>query len=199
MTLGDRVAVLCDGVLQQVDTPQMLYERPRNLFVAEFIGSPAMNLVEATIVDGDVVFGQLRVKLDPSRRPEGRESGPVILGIRPEAFEDASFVSAELPTVDVEVVVLEELGSDAHVFFRVHATRIAAETLGEDEDTTTDLVTDRGSLLNARVDPRTTARVGYPLRLAVDPSRFHFFDPDTGAALVGARAGDRRPAASLVS
>jgi len=95
--------------------------------------------------------------------------------------------------------VLEELGSDAHVFFRVHATRIAAETLGEDEDTTTDLVTDRGSLLNARVDPRTTARVGYPLRLTVDPSRFHFFDPDTGAALVGTRTGDRRPAASLVS
>ena len=199
MTLGQRVAVMRDGRILQVDTPQTLYEQPGDLFVAGFIGSPAMNLVEATIVDGDVVFGQLRVKLDPSRRPEGRESGPVILGIRPEAFEDASFVSAELPTVDVEVVVLEELGSDAHVFFRVHATRIAAETLGEDEDTTTDLVTDRGSLLNARVDPRTTARVGYPLRLAVDPSRFHFFDPDTGAALVGARAGDRRPAASLVS
>jgi multiple sugar transport system ATP-binding protein len=188
-----------DGRILQVDTPQTLYEQPGDLFVAGFIGSPAMNLVEATIVDGDVVFGQLRVKLDPSRRPEGRESGPVILGIRPEAFEDAAFVSAELPAIDVEVVVLEELGSDAHVYFRVHATRIAAETLGEDEDTTTDLVTDRGSLLNARVDPRTAARVGYPLRLAVDPSRFHFFDPDTGAALVGARTGDRRPAASLVS
>ena len=100
----------------------------------------------------------------------------MILGIRPETFEDAAFASAELPTIDVEVVVLEELGADAHVFFRVHATRIAAETLGEDEDTTADLVTDRGSLLNARVDPRTAARVGGSLRLAVDPSRFHFFD-----------------------
>jgi multiple sugar transport system ATP-binding protein len=176
----------------------VLYEQPDDLFVAGFIGSPAMNLVEATIADGDVVFGQLRVKLDPSRRPAGRESGPVILGIRPEAFEDASFGSAELPTIDVEVVVLEELGADAHVLFRVHATRIAAETLGEDEDTTADLVTDRGSLLNARVDPRTSARVGYPLRLAVDPSRFHFFDPDTGASLLGARAGERRPATALV-
>jgi len=197
MTLGQRVAVMRDGRILQVDTPQTLYETPRDLFVAGFIGSPAMNLVEATIADGEVAFGQLRVKLDPSRRPEGRESGPVILGIRPETFEDAAFASADQPTIDVEVVVLEELGADAHVFFRVHATRIAAETLGEDEDSTTDLVTDRGSLLNARVDPRTTARIGHSLRLAVDPSRFHFFDADTGASLLRVGANDRRPAASM--
>jgi len=195
MTLGQRVAVMRDGLILQVDTPQVLYEQPRDLFVAGFIGSPAMNLVEATIADGDVRLGQLTVKLDPSRRPEGLESGPVILGIRPETFEDASFAPAELPTIEVEVVVLEELGSDAHVFFRVHATRIAAETLGEDEDSTADLVTDRGSLLNARVDARTTARVGSPVRLAVDPSRFHFFDAVSGASLLGAGSGDREPAA----
>ena len=117
----------------------------------------------------------------------------MILGIRPETFEDAAFAAAELPTIDVEVVVLEELGSDAHVFFRVDATRIAAETLGEDEDTTADLVTDRGSLLNARVDPRTSARVGGTLRLAVDPSRFHFFDPDTGSSLLRERTSEPRP------
>ncbi len=198
MTLGQRVAVMRDGRILQVDTPQTLYEQPRDLFVAGFIGSPAMNLVEATISDGEVTFGQLRVKLDPSRRPEGRESGLVILGIRPETFEDAAFASAELPTIDVEVVVLEELGSDAHIFFRVHATRIAAETLGEDEDSTTDLVTDRGSLLNARVDPRTAARIGHSLRLAVDPARFHFFDADTGASLLRLGASERRPAASMV-
>jgi multiple sugar transport system ATP-binding protein len=199
MTLGQRVAVMRDGLILQVDTPQVLYERPRDLFVAGFIGSPAMNLVEATIADGDVRLGQLTVKLDPSRRPKGLESGPVILGIRPETFEDASFAPAELPTIEVEVVVLEELGSDAHVFFRVHATRIAAETLGEDEDSTADLVTDRGSLLNARVDARTTARVGSPVRLAVDPSRFHFFDAVSGASLLGAASGDRESAASLAS
>jgi multiple sugar transport system ATP-binding protein len=199
MTLGQRVAVMRDGRILQVDTPQTLYEHPRDLFVAGFIGSPAMNLVEATISDGEVAFGQLRVKLDPSRRPAGRESGSVILGIRPETFEDAAFAPAELPTIDVEVVVLEELGSDAHVFFRVHATRIAAETLGEDEDSTTDLVTDRGSLLNARVDPRTAARIGHTLRLAVDPSRFHFFDADSGASLLRVGANERRPAASLAS
>jgi len=199
MTLGQRVAVMRDGLILQVDTPQVLYEQPRDLFVAGFIGSPAMNLVEATIADGDVRLGQLTVKLDPSRRPKGLESGPVILGIRPETFEDASFAPAELPTIEVEVVVLEELGSDAHVFFRVHATRIAAETLGEDEDSTADLVTDRGSLLNARVDARTTARVGSPVRLAVDPSRFHFFDAVSGASLLGAASGDRESAASLAS
>ena len=199
MTLGQRVAVMRDGLILQVDTPQVLYEQPRDLFVAGFIGSPAMNLVEATIANGDVRLGQLTVKLDPSRRPEGLESGPVILGIRPETFEDASFAPAELPTIEVEVVVLEELGSDAHVFFRVHATRIAAETLGEDEDSTADLVTDRGSLLNARVDARTTARVGSPVRLAVDPSRFHFFDAVSGASLLGAGSGDREPAAASLA
>jgi len=199
MTLGQRVAVMRDGLILQVDTPQVLYEQPRDLFVAGFIGSPAMNLVEATIADGDVRLGQLTVKLDPSRRPEGLESGPVILGIRPETFEDASFAPAELPTIEVEVVVLEELGSDAHVFFRVHATRIAAETLGEDEDSTADLVTDRGSLLNARVDARTTARVGSPVRLAVDPSRFHFFDAVSGASLLGAGSGDRELSVEPVS
>jgi len=197
MTLGQRVAVMKDGHILQVDTPQTLYERPRDLFVAGFIGSPAMNLVEANIAGGEVAFGQLRVKLDPARRPEGLESGPVILGIRPETFEDAALAPAELPTIDVEVVVLEELGSDAHVFFRVDATRIAAETLGEDDDDATDLVTDRGSLLNARVDPRTAARVGGSLRLAVDPSRFHFFDAVTGASLVRAGASQRQPTASM--
>jgi len=197
MTLGQRVAVMKDGHILQVDTPQALYERPRDLFVAGFIGSPAMNLVEANIAGGEVAFGQLRVKLDPARRPEGLESGPVILGIRPETFEDAALAPAELPTIDVEVVVLEALGSDAHVFFRVDATRIAAETLGEDDDDATDLVTDRGSLLNARVDPRTAARVGGSLRLAVDPSRFHFFDAVTGASLVRAGASQRQPTASM--
>jgi multiple sugar transport system ATP-binding protein len=199
MTLGQRVAVMRDGRILQVDTPQTLYEQPVDLFVAGFIGSPAMNLVEATIADGEVAFGQLRFPLDPSRRPASFDSGPVILGIRPETFEDATFAAAELPAIDVEVVVLEELGSDAHVFFRVDATRIAAETLGEDDDTTVDLVTDRGSLLNARVDPRTSARVGGTLRLAVDPSRFHFFDPDTGSSLLRERTSELRPATSFVA
>ena len=93
----------------------------------------------------------------------------MILGIRPETFEDAAFAPPELPTIDVEVVVHEELGSDAHVFFRVDATRIETVATEGEADGAADLVTDRGALLNARVDPRTSARVGEPLRLAVDP------------------------------
>jgi multiple sugar transport system ATP-binding protein len=184
MTLGQRVAVMKDGHILQVDTPQLLYERPLDLFVAGFIGSPAMNLVEATVDGEHVEFGQLRVPLDPARRPGSLDAGRVILGIRPETFEDATFTPPDLPTLDVTVVVLEELGSDAHVFFRVEATRVAVENLEGEADDGVDLVTDHGSLLNARVDPRTTARVGSSLRLTVDPARFHFFDPESGASLL---------------
>ena len=186
MTLGERVAVMKDGRILQVDTPQVLYEQPRDLFVAGFIGSPAMNLVEATIADSEVVFGQLRVPLDPVRRP--RVEGAVILGIRPEAFEDAAFSSPELPVLSVTTSVLEELGSDAHVFFRVDAERAASGALETDEERAADLVVDRGSLLNARVDPRTSARVGDVVRLTVDPSRFHFFDASNGASLLDSAA-----------
>src|SRR6185436_15865507 len=129
MTLGQRVAVMKDGHILQVDTPQTLYERPRDLFVAGFIGSPAMNLVEANIAGGEVAFGQFRVPLDSARRPRETAPGRVILGIRPEAFEDVAFAPSELPTIEAEVVVLEELGSDAHVFFRVDTTRIATGAL----------------------------------------------------------------------
>ena len=185
MTLGQRVAVMKDGRILQVDAPQALYERPRDLFVAGFIGSPAMNLVDAALDGSDVVFGQFRIPLDWSRRPASRASGRVVVGIRPEAFEDAAFAPSSLPTLDVEVVVLEELGSDAHVFFRVDATRIAVGEPEEGEDEGVELVGDeQGSLLNARVDPRTAARVGDSFRLAVDPARFHFFDPDSGLSLL---------------
>jgi multiple sugar transport system ATP-binding protein len=195
MTLGQRVAVMRDGHILQVDTPQTLYEQPKDLFVAGFIGSPAMNLVEARIDGDEVVLGQFRIPLQPGRRPEA--TGEVILGIRPETFEDAAFASTELPTIDTQVVVVEELGSDAHVFFRVDASRVAAG-LEDEADEATDLVTDHGALLNARVDPRTTARVGDPIRLALDPSRFHFFDAGSGAALLApGRALRHEPAASI--
>jgi multiple sugar transport system ATP-binding protein len=195
MTLGQRVAVMKDGRILQVDTPQALYEHPRDLFVAGFIGSPAMNLVDARVDGSEVVFGQFRIPLDWSRRP-GTSSGRAIVGIRPEAFEDAAFAPSGLPTIDVEVVVLEELGSDAHVFFRVEATRIATGATDEGDDEVAELVgDDRASLLNARVDPRTAARVGDSLRLAVDPARFHFFDPDSGLSALRA-APDELPTAS---
>jgi multiple sugar transport system ATP-binding protein len=186
MTLGQRVAVMRDGKILQVDAPQKLYEEPKDVFVAGFIGSPAMNLVEA-VLDGDhVVLGEHRIPLAPGRRPR-RTSGRVVLGIRPEAFEDAAFAASDLPSLDVTVLVLEELGSDAHVFFRVEA-RPAGSGVIEAADEDASLVVEEGALLTARVDPRTSARVGGELTVTVDPLRLHFFDPDTGASLLGPKA-----------
>jgi multiple sugar transport system ATP-binding protein len=185
MTLGQRVAVMRDGRILQVDTPQRLYEQPRDLFVAGFIGSPAMNLVQATVDGAHVSFGQFRVPLVAARRP-APSSDRVVLGIRPESFEDDAFATPDLPRIDVEVVVLEELGSDAHVFFHADATRITSEVLEAEGEEDAQLVAEPKALLNARVDPRTSARVGGRLRLAVDPGRFHFFDPETGASLLEA-------------
>ena len=181
MTLGQRVAVMREGRILQTDRPQKLYEEPKDLFVAAFIGSPAMNLVEALVDGQELVIGQYRVPLDAARRPAGTNRS-VILGIRPETFEDASFAPRELPTIEVEVAVLEELGADAHVFFRVDAPQVTAEALEGKEDAT--LIADSTALFSARVDPRTRARVGERILLAVDPSRFHFFDAETGASLL---------------
>ncbi|HEY7693106.1 MAG TPA: sn-glycerol-3-phosphate ABC transporter ATP-binding protein UgpC [Gaiellaceae bacterium] len=188
MTLGQRVAVLRDGVIQQVDSPQALYARPDNLFVAAFIGSPAMNLVEATVGDGQVAFAGWELPLEPARRPA--RAGRVILGIRPESFEDAALADAGLPAVEVEVVVVEELGSDSHVIFPIDAPRVEAEELRAAADHEDDaLLADDRSLWNARVSSKTDAEPGQRLRLAVDPGALYFFDPDSGASLtVGARA-----------
>jgi multiple sugar transport system ATP-binding protein len=179
MTLGQRVAVMREGRIQQVDTPQELYSRPANLFVAAFIGSPAMNLVEAEVTDGDIRFGGFSI---PVSGAPG--SGTVIVGIRPEAFEDAALADPTLPHIDVQVEVVEELGADTHVIFTVAAPRVEVTEVREaagDEDAT--LVAVEGSLFTARVDPATAARPGAPLRLAVDPARFHYFDPETGLRL----------------
>jgi multiple sugar transport system ATP-binding protein len=181
MTLGHRVAVMREGKVLQIDVPQQLYKEPQSLFVAGFIGSPSMNLLEATVADGEIVAGMVRVPLDPHRLP--RDSpGRLALGIRPEAFEDAELAPEGLPTIEVEVAVLEELGSDAYVFFQSDAKRVRPELLHLHEDPA--LVAEAGSLVCARVDPRTHARVGGKVRLAVDPRRFHFFDLASGGNLL---------------
>jgi multiple sugar transport system ATP-binding protein len=182
MTLGQRVAVLRDGVIQQVDTPQVLYSRPDNLFVAAFIGSPAMNLVEATVAGGCVRFAGVELSLAPERRPA--RDGAVILGIRPESFEDAALADPTLPFVEAEVLVLEELGSDSHVIFGIDAPRVEAEDLraaADHEDES--LIADDRAVWNARVSSKTHAEAGRGFRLAVDPSELYFFDPGTGVSL----------------
>jgi multiple sugar transport system ATP-binding protein len=187
MTLGQRVAVMRDGRVQQVDTPQALYRKPANLFVAAFIGSPAMNLVDATIAGGHVEFAGFRIPLSPANRPADG-AGRVVLGIRPEAFEDAAFADPSLPQIDVTVDVIEELGPDTHVLFTIEAPPVNVSEVREaQEEDDTLLVIDR-ALFNARVDARTAARVAGSLRLAVNPDGFHFFDPATGATLTRAQA-----------
>ena len=181
MTLGQRVAVMRDGRVQQVDTPQALYARPQNLFVAAFIGSPAMNLVEADVGDGFVEFAGFRIPTGPgaARPAEGR----AIVGIRPEAFEDAALADPSLPQIGVAVDVVEELGPETHVIFPVAAASVDVTGARADDEADEALLAGGGTIFTARVDPLTKALPGADLRLAVDPSRFHFFDPATGARL----------------
>jgi multiple sugar transport system ATP-binding protein len=185
MTLGRRVAVMRDGRVQQIDAPQVLYHEPVNLFVAAFIGSPAMNLIDATI-DGDtVVFGDQRVPLARDRRPSAA-GGRIVLGLRPEAFEDAAFATPGLPQLDVDVSVLEELGSDLHAIFSLDIPPVSTDDVLQAADSDDSLLVADRTLLTARIDLRSAARAGAPLRLALDPAAFHFFDPETGANVTGA-------------
>jgi multiple sugar transport system ATP-binding protein len=193
MTLGDRVVVLRDGYLQQVGRPKELYERPVNLFVAEFIGSPAMNLVGADIVKDNgtlrAVFGTNSLNLDA--RPEltpyaGRR---VILGIRPEDLDDASVTGrGDSGTIAAVVDIREDLGSEIFVHFGVEAPPVRGEdieaALGEEAlEATSDQVRRKGSLFTARVSRESNAREGDVLELAVNASRLHFFDTESGTAI----------------
>jgi multiple sugar transport system ATP-binding protein len=182
MTLGQRVAVMRDGRITQFDEPQVLYRRPQDIFVAAFIGSPSMNLVEATLEGGNVRFGQFSVPLHSSNRP-ATDVGRIVLGIRPEAFEDGETASGALPRLPVQVEVLEELGSETHVCFPVDAKRVSVETGDDDHEDDATLLATHSTLFTARVDARTAARQGAPANLAVDPTRFHFFDPADGRSL----------------
>jgi multiple sugar transport system ATP-binding protein len=206
MTMGDRVAVMRGGVLQQVDLPQILYERPRNLFVAEFIGSPAMNLAMAELAreDGAVWarFGPHRVRLDASTA-EGRslerfEGRQVVLGIRPEDIADASLLHESHPDRGLSVVcdIREDMGSDVYVHFSVPGEPVTtkevveASVVDEVEDEAARLAAERargtGLPFVARLDRLTGAQEQRQLQLEVDTSRLHFFDPETGLRVGGA-------------
>jgi multiple sugar transport system ATP-binding protein len=202
MTLGDRVAVMRDGVLQQVAVPQVLYDRPANVFVAEFIGSPAMNLVGADLrrENGSLVaeFGENRLLVGDdvlATHPalpqfEGRR---VILGIRPEDLEDAEVVAAgrDGGKLSAVVDVREDMGSEVFLHFGVKAPPVRTEDVeaakGADSLAATEEEARRkGSLFVARVDRTTRAREGERVELAVTTSRLHFFDPETGSGIYDA-------------
>jgi multiple sugar transport system ATP-binding protein len=194
MTMGERVAGMRKGELLQVADPQELYDRPRNLFVAGFIGSPAMNLLEAELANGDggamtLQLGRTRVPLAPEtvrRRPALRHyaGGPVVVGIRPEHLEDAAF-AAELPTLQGHVRLREALGSELVVHLEVDARPALTDEvreLAEDAGATAPHKVSRATIVG-RFSPRSRAREGEPLAVALDAEQLHFFDPHSGLGI----------------
>jgi multiple sugar transport system ATP-binding protein len=197
MTMGDRVAVMRNGGLEQVDTPQALYDRPVNLFVAGFIGSPAMNLIPARLVAQDdkllAQFGSQRIVVPRAPLSKRRQllnySGKdVILGVRPEDFEDAEFVSNADPDaiLNVEVALAEPMGAEIVAHFEVDAppvrTKNARDLVADVGDQ--DLSETGKAIFTARINPKSSARDGRPLKVVADLTRLYFFDPDTEAAIL---------------
>ena len=204
MTLGDRVAVLRGGVLQQCGTPEELFERPANMFVAAFIGSPAMNLVEASIDDGHARFGDWRIPLPASSPLRLAPGGRLALGIRPHDLGIARpGADPALPRLRSRVEVVERLGTETHLVFAVDAPPVRADELREARDGTdaSDEVLlaedeDR-SLFTAVVGAHERVSVGDTLELVADPARLHGFDLSTGLAL--RPRGERSPAPAPVA
>jgi multiple sugar transport system ATP-binding protein len=202
MTLGDRVAVMRRGELQQVDVPQKLYNEPVNLFVAEFIGSPAMNLVQAEIARSngaaEVRFGEHRLALDDGvleSRPAlaGYVGRPVALGIRPEDLEDAALEGGapEGRRLPAQVDIREDMGSEVFLHFTVDAAPVETQDVkeaaeAEAVEAAKEQARRQGSPFVARVDRVSRAHEGERVELAVDVSRLQFFDLETGRAIAGA-------------
>jgi multiple sugar transport system ATP-binding protein len=193
MTMGDRVCVLRSGFLQQIASPQELYDRPANLFVAEFIGSPAMNLVRAELAGGEVRFGS-RVLPVPegvrSARPglAAYEGKQVVLGIRPEDIEDVDHARNGGGRLTAEIDIREDMGSEVFVHFAIDAGPVETQEVLEamEEEDVPEVVRERmrrGVPFIARLERGTSARENDQLELVVDTGRLHFFDPETGAGI----------------
>jgi multiple sugar transport system ATP-binding protein len=193
MTMGDRVCVMRGGFLQQVATPQELYDLPVNLFVAEFIGSPAMNLVQVPLAGGRIRLGDQELAVPQalaSARPglkayDGKE---VVVGIRPEDIEDAAFARNSGGRLTIEVDIREDMGSEVFAHFAVHAKAVTTREVLEatEEEDVPEAVRERarqGVPFIARLERGTAAKEGEQLELAVDTARLHFFDPETGIAI----------------
>ena len=199
MTLGDRVCVLRDGFLQQVDAPQRLYDAPVNLFVAEFIGSPSMNLVEAELAEADgglvASFGPHRLRLGErvlAARPGLRAyvGRKVALGIRPEDMEDAA-VAPGGPTLAVRVDIREDMGSEVYLHFGLDAPPVrheaveAAATIEGDQAAVESAALVPATPFVARVDRASSAREAEKVELAVETDRLHVFDLESGLGIYG--------------
>ena len=193
MTMGDRVAVIRKGVLQQIDTPREIYLYPKNIFVAGFIGSPAMNFVYANIdVSGKetkLIFGDTEIV--SSHAPKSLadfNDQKIVLGIRPEAFEDSVYANNKEFTerINIDVSLLEQLGSDTYIHFYKDIppvqTKAIEEILADEGEDISALGTETKFI--ARINPNATIEEGQNINLAIDPSKLHYFDPDSGLAIV---------------
>ena len=190
MTMGDRVAVIRKGELQQIDTPREIYSNPKNIFVAGFIGSPSMNFVYAKIKSKDDVmeltFGdnQITYKDEKKDKLQPFENKEIILGIRPEAFEDGYFANEAdySESLKVKVSLLEQLGSDSYVHFYKDIKPVQTEAIEEilaDEGEDITVLGDNTKFI-ARINPNSTVVEGKEVELRINPSKLHFFDPESG-------------------
>ena len=193
MTMGDRVAVIRKGELQQINTPREIYLYPKNIFVAGFIGSPAMNFVYANVkVSGgkaNLTFAgeTLQCSGDAVKKLEKVDGQQIVLGIRPEAFEDSIYAkdSEYTESISIKVILLEQLGSDSYIHFYKDIKPVQTEAIEEilaDEGEDISVLGDETKFI-ARINPNSNVKEGEEISLSIDPSKLHFFDPDSGNAL----------------
>ena len=192
MTMGDRVAVIRKGVLQQIDTPREIYLYPKNIFVAGFIGSPSMNFVYATVKisskGASLTFGedQIFVK-DPPESLKDYEGKEIVLGVRPEAFEDSVYANKKefSEEISIHVSLLEQLGSDTYIHFYKDINPVQTEELEEilaDEGEDISVLGTQTKFI-ARINPNATIEEGKNITLSINPSKLHFFNPETGLSI----------------
>jgi len=194
MTMGDRVAVIRKGELQQIDTPREIYLFPKNIFVAGFIGSPSMNFVYATVKVSSknitLKFGEDSIKCNTDKNKKLKEfdGQEIVLGIRPEAFEDSIYANTKefSEKLDIEVSLIEQLGSDSYIHFYKDIKPVQTEAIEEilaDEGEDISVLGDQTKFI-ARVNPNSAVKEGDKITLAIDPSKLHYFDPTSGNAIV---------------
>ncbi len=194
MTMGDRVAVIRKGELQQINTPREIYLHPKNIFVAGFIGSPSMNFVYANVKVSSknitLSFGEDSIKCsaDENKKLKEFDGQEIVLGIRPEAFEDSQYANSKefSEKLNAKVTLLEQLGSDSYIHFYKDIKPVQTEAIEEilaDEGEDITVLGDNTKFI-ARVNPNSTVKEGRQIALAIDPSKLHYFDPSSGNAIV---------------